>query len=189
MKTNPKGTLYIISSVAGGGKSTLIYMLLEKHPSVKFSISTTSRQPRGTEVEGGNYNYVSKEEFERLIQKDYFLEWALVHDNYYGTPKNFIVDGIENGNTIILDIDVQGFKTVKEKLPNLKSIFILPPDETTWINRLTNRGTDSKESIEKRISNGRKELLFADEYDYKIVNQDLDKAYLELENIVVGHNS
>ena len=176
--------LYIISSVAGGGKSTLISKVLEKHPSIHFSISYTSRPIRKNDEPGINYQFVSKSEFEKLIKEDFFFEYALVHDNYYGTPKKFIEEEIRKGNKVILDIDVQGFRIIKNKFNDLRSIFILPPSEEVWISRLRNRGTDSEEIIEKRIKNGRGELKAVDEYDFKIINDKLETAVDELEKIL-----
>lgn len=176
--------LYIISSVAGGGKSTLISKIIEKYPTIHFSISYTSRQIRKNDEPGINYHFVSKAEFEKLIKEDFFFEYALVHDNYYGTPKKFIEEEIQRGNKVILDIDVQGFRIIKMKFNDLRSIFILPPSEEIWISRLKNRGTDSIDIIEKRIKNGREELKAIKEYDFQIINDDLVTAVNELEKIL-----
>lgn len=186
LKVNPRGILYIISSVAGGGKSTLISLLLNKYPDIHFSISVTSRPVRPGDEPGKNYHFVTREEFEKLIEQDYFLEWALVHDNYYGTSKRYIEKELRKGYKVILDIDVQGYRIIKSKVQAMKSIFILPPSEEVWIERLKNRGSDSPESIERRIKNGRNELLRVDEYDYKIVNDKLEDSLLELEKILFG---
>ncbi|MBE7412941.1 MAG: guanylate kinase [Leptospiraceae bacterium] len=179
-----KGKLFIISSVAGGGKSTLIGMVLKDYPECKFSVSVTSRQPRPGDVEGVTYHFVSKNEFETLIEKDSFFEWAVVHGNYYGTPKNLIFENLEKGNNVILDIDVQGASIVKKKIPECISIFILPPDTETWINRLQSRATDNPEEIKKRIKNGEMELKLSEKFDYRIVNSDLQTAYNELVKIL-----
>jgi guanylate kinase len=176
--------LYVISSVAGGGKSTIIAKVLEKYKDIHFSISYTSRPVRKDDVPGANYQFVTKKEFEDLIKEDFFLEWALVHDNYYGTPKKFIDFEIQKGNKVILDIDVQGFRIIRSKIEKLRSIFILPPSEEIWIDRLKKRGTDSEEVIEKRIRNGRNELKAIDEYDFKILNDVLETAVLNFENIL-----
>jgi guanylate kinase len=186
LKVNPRGILYIISSVAGGGKSTLISLLLKKYPDIHFSISVTSRNIRPGDEPGVNYHFVSRDEFQRLITEDFFLEWAMVHDNYYGTSKRYIEKEIRKGYKVILDIDVQGFRIIKSKVPNVKSIFILPPSEEIWIDRLRKRGTDSPESIEKRIRNGREELTHVHEYDYQIVNDKLEESLLALEKILFG---
>ncbi len=182
--TENQGNLYIISSVAGGGKSTLIDLLLRKHPEVLFSVSYTSRPIRGGEKNGLNYHFVSKEVFEDLVVKNYFYEWAQVHDNYYGTPKEFIEKNLLDGKKIILDIDVQGADKVKAHLPSCISVFIVPPSREIWVERLKNRGTDDPQVIEKRIRNGLHELEAQDRYDYRIVNDQLDKALADLETIL-----
>ncbi len=179
-----KGKLFIISSVAGGGKSTLIGMILKKHPECKFSVSVTSRSPRPGDIAGETYHFVSKEEFETLIEKDNFLEWAVVHGNYYGTPKDFIFENLNKGLDVILDIDVQGASAVKKKVPDCESIFILPPDKETWIRRLNERATDKPEEIERRIKNGEMELKLSENFNHRIVNEDLNAAFIELEKIL-----
>jgi guanylate kinase len=179
-----KGKLFIISSVAGGGKSTLIKKLLSNHPEILFSVSCTSRPRRPLEQEGKDYHFLSRKEFEEKIDSHYFFEWALVHDNYYGTPKAFIVKNLKEGKIIVLDIDVQGAEKVKESLPESLSIFILPPSQDIWIQRLKDRGTETPEVLEKRIRNGLKELLLKDHFDYQIINDDLDTAYEQLEKII-----
>lgn len=179
---NPK--LYILSSVAGGGKSTLISMLLKNHPELEFSVSHTTRAPRPGDVPGKTYHFKTIEEFRKGIDEGEYLEWAQVHGNYYGTPKSFILRCFEFGVHVILDIDVQGAKIVKEKMPLAKTIFILPPSEDIWITRLTGRNTDSPESIARRIANGKKELLEKDWFDHRIINDELNEAYLSLEKII-----
>ncbi|MGJ4753729.1 guanylate kinase [Leptospira kmetyi] len=179
--------LFVLSSVAGGGKSTLIQKLREKHPEILFSISCTTRAPRPGDKEGVTYFFLSKEEFEKGISDSAFLEWALVHDQYYGTPLKFIEEAFAKGSSVIMDIDVQGAKIIKEKLPGkIVTIFILPPSEEEWERRLRGRGTDSEENILKRIRNGKAELERQNEFDYKIVNDRLEKALEELEAIILG---
>ncbi|TGL92518.1 guanylate kinase [Leptospira barantonii] len=179
--------LFVLSSVAGGGKSTLIQKLREKHPEILFSISCTTRAPRPGDKEGVTYFFLSKEEFEKGISDSAFLEWALVHDQYYGTPLKFIDEAFAKGSSVIMDIDVQGAKIIKEKLPDrIVTIFILPPSEEEWEKRLRGRGTDSEENILKRIRNGKAELERQNEFDYKIVNDRLDKALEDLERIILG---
>jgi len=184
--TENQGNLYIISSVAGGGKSTLIDLLLRKHPEILFSVSYTSRPIRGGEKNGLNYHFISKEEFEDLVVKNYFYEWAQVHDNYYGTPKEFIEKNLKDGKKIILDIDVQGADKVKASLPSCVSIFIVPPSREIWVERLKNRGTDDPQVIEKRIKNGLHELEAQDRFDNRIVNNELMIALGELESIILS---
>ncbi|WP_246057350.1 guanylate kinase [Leptospira gomenensis] len=178
----------MLSSVAGGGKSTLIQKLREKHPEILFSVSCTTRSPRPGDKEGITYHFLSKEEFEKGISESAFLEWALVHDQYYGTPAKFVEDAFSVGSSVIMDIDVQGAGIVRSKLPGkVVTIFILPPNDAEWERRLRGRGTDSEENIVKRIKNGKLELERQNEFDHKIVNDDLDTALETLEKIIFSN--
>nr|WP_210412002.1 guanylate kinase [Leptospira licerasiae] len=177
--------LIVLSSVAGGGKSTLIQMIRAKHPDLAFSVSCTTRPPRPGDKEGVTYFFLSKEEFESGIDKGEFLEWAKVHDNYYGTPVKFVNQCMSAGKSVIMDLDVQGAALVKQKLgKEAITIFILPPNEEEWEKRLRGRGTDSEESILKRIKNGKEELSHKDEFDHIIVNDTLEHALSRLEEIL-----
>lgn len=192
MKTKP---LFIVMSAPSGcGKSTLIDMILQEYPDVCYSISCTTREPRGEEEDGLDYHFKSKERFEDLIKENAFLEYACVHGNYYGTLKQPIVEVLNEGNSMILDIDVQGAAKVREYvrgLPNndpLKigyvDIFILPPDMEELRRRLEGRGTDTKEVIEKRLANAEGEIARADEYMFKVTNDDLAMAYKRLCDLI-----
>ncbi|MDV6235216.1 guanylate kinase [Leptospira ellisii] len=177
----------MLSSVAGGGKSTLIQKLRDKHPEILFSVSCTTRPPRPGDQEGVTYHFLTKEEFEKGISESAFLEWAVVHDQYYGTPSKFVEDAFAKGSSVIMDIDVQGAGIVRDKLPGrVVTIFILPPNEEEWERRLRGRGTDSEENILKRIRNGKLELSRRGEFDYQIVNDDLEGALRDLETIVLS---
>nr|WP_208728827.1 guanylate kinase [Leptospira selangorensis] len=177
--------LIVLSSVAGGGKSTLIQMIRAKHPDLAFSVSCTTRAPRPGDKEGVTYFFLNKEEFESGIDKGEFLEWAKVHDNYYGTPAIFVNQCMSAGKSVIMDLDVQGAAQVKQKLgKEAITIFILPPNEEEWEKRLRGRGTDSEESILKRIKNGKEELAHKDEFDHIIVNDKLEQALSRLEEIL-----
>lgn len=192
MKTKP---LFIVMSAPSGcGKSTLIDMILQEYPDVCYSISCTTREPRGEEEDGLDYHFKSKERFEDLIKENAFLEYACVHGNYYGTLKQPIVEVLNEGNSMILDIDVQGAAKVREYvrgLPNndpLKigyvDIFILPPDMEELRRRLEGRGTDTQEVIEKRLANAEGEIARADEYMFKVTNDDLAMAYKRLCDLI-----
>ena len=192
MKTKP---LFIVMSAPSGcGKSTLIDMILQEYPDVCYSISCTTREPRGEEEDGLDYHFKSKERFEELIKENAFLEYACVHGNYYGTLKQPIVEVLNEGNSMILDIDVQGAAKVREYvrgLPNndpLKigyvDIFILPPDIEELRRRLEGRGTDTQEVIEKRLANAEGEIARADEYMFKVTNDDLAMAYKRLCDLI-----
>ncbi|WP_279305867.1 guanylate kinase [Leptospira perolatii] len=175
----------MLSSVAGGGKSTLIQLIRQKHPEIAFSISCTTRERRQGETEGLSYYFLSKEEFEEGIKSGRFLEWARVHDHYYGTPFKFVEDCLSSGKSVIMDLDVQGAASLRQKLgEKAVSIFILPPNEKEWENRLRGRGTDSEEEIQKRIRNGKAELARKEEFDFILVNDTLEKALSKLESIL-----
>ncbi len=192
MKTKP---LFIVMSAPSGcGKSTLIDMLLQEYHDIVYSISCTTRAPRGDEEDGLDYHFLSKERFEELIGEDAFLEYANVHDNYYGTLRAPIEEVLSEGSSMILDIDVQGAAKVRERvraLPNtdpLKigyvDIFVMPPSMDELRARLEGRGTDSRESIERRLANAEGEIARSGEYMYKVVNDDLAIAYKRLCDLI-----
>ena len=183
-----------MSAPSGCGKSTLIDMLLQEYHDIVYSISCTTRAPRGDEEDGLDYHFLSKERFEELIGEDAFLEYANVHDNYYGTLRAPIEEVLSEGNSMILDIDVQGAAKVRERvraLPNtdpLKigyvDIFVMPPSMDELRARLEGRGTDSRESIERRLANAEGEIARSGEYMYKVVNDDLAIAYKRLCDLI-----
>ena len=177
--------LFIISSVAGGGKTTLINGLLKKYTHFYFSVSYTTRKKRENEIHGIHYFFINEKDFEEKIKKQEFIEWALVHDHYYGTPIFPIQNSISNGNPVILDIDVQGATMIKKKLTSSTSIFIEPPSEEIWLERLKERNTDSLEQIKLRIENGKKELLKKKLFDYQVLNHNLETALYDLEQIIL----
>ncbi|MCB1189081.1 MAG: guanylate kinase [Leptospiraceae bacterium] len=181
---NQVGQLFIISSVAGGGKSTLIQKLLNKDKDLKFSVSFTSRSIRHGEVQGESYHFVDSDTFQKLIEEEFFFEWAKVHNNYYGTPKKYIYQWLNDGKKVILDIDIQGAKIVKKNIQDAISIFILPPSEEIWFQRLRGRGTETEESLNTRFANGKIELKYANDFDYQILNDNLEEAFEKLTQII-----
>ena len=192
MKTKP---LFIVMSAPSGcGKSTLIDMILQEYCDIVYSISCTTRPPRGEEEDGLDYHFKTKERFEELIAENAFIEYAKVHDNYYGTLKAPIEDVLAEGNSMILDIDVQGAAKGREygrRLPNtdpLKigyvDIFINPPSMEELRSRLEGRGTDTQEVIEKRLANAAGEMARANEYMYRVTNDDLGLAYKRLCDLI-----
>ena len=182
MKKN--GAILVISGPSGCGKSTLLKEVYKEIDSYMFSISTTTRAPRVGEKDGVDYLFTSREDFEEDIKNGQFLEWAEVHGNYYGTSLKPIKKAISKGKLVIFDIDVQGHEIVRKKLDNIvTSVFITTPSLEELENRLTSRGTDSEEVIERRIKNAKHEIKFFQKYDYFIVNDDLKKASKELVSI------
>ena len=176
-----KGAILILSGPSGCGKSTLLKEVYKDISDYYFSISTTTRAPRIGEVNGVDYFFVTKEEFERDIRNNDFLEYAKVHDNYYGTSLKPIKKALEEGKLVIFDIDVQGHEIVRTKLNSIvTSVFITTPSLNILEQRLNTRNTDSAEIIEKRIKNAKGEVEFFQDYDYLIINNNLESAAKEL---------
>ncbi len=182
------GNLYILSAPSGAGKSSLINALLADLPrnEVRLSISHTTRNPRPAEEDGVHYYFTSHAEFEALIEKDHFLEWAEVFGNYYGTSLPMIKKSLEQGVDVFLDIDWQGARQIRQKMPNVKTIFILPPSREELKNRLVGRGQDSEETIAKRMAEAESEISHYNEFDYVIVNDDFQQALAELKAILTA---
>ena len=181
MINEKKGAILILSGPSGCGKSTLLKEVYKDISDYYFSISTTTREPRTGEENGVDYLFTSKDEFEKDIQNDDFLEYAKVHDNYYGTSLKPIKEALEQGKLVIFDIDVQGHEIVRNKLDSIvTSVFITTPSLTLLEERLNARNTDSIEIIEKRINNAKIEVGFFQDYDYLIINDDLEIAAKEL---------
>ena len=177
----------IISSPSGAGKSTMIKKLLEWDENIVLSVSATTREPREGEVDGIHYHFISKENFEEEIEKNNFVEYAKVFDNYYGTLKREVDSKFKDGKDIILDIDWQGARNVSDQMDvkRLVRIFILPPSIVELENRLRARGTDSEEVIEKRMAKAKNEISHFNEYDFIVVNDDIDKAFEEIKSIII----
>ena len=173
-----KGAMLLLSGPSGSGKSTLIQTLLESEENIYFSISTTTRTKREGEVDGKDYYFVSKEEFERDIKAGMFLEWAKVHDNYYGTSLRPVLQALEAGKLVLFDVDVQGFMAIKKSplASLLTSVFITTPSKNELYQRLVARGTDSEEVIAKRLHNALEEMQFMKEYDYILINSNLQES-------------
>ncbi|MBB1350681.1 MULTISPECIES: guanylate kinase [unclassified Pseudoalteromonas] len=181
-----RGNLFILSAPSGAGKSSLINALLKKHADMKVSVSHTTRAPRPGEKNGVHYHFVSTDEFKALIAKDDFFEWAQVFDNYYGTSKQAIESQLDAGIDVFLDIDWQGAQQVREIMPSVKTIFILPPSKEELEQRLNNRGQDSAEVIASRMAKAQSETSHYNEYDYVIVNDDFESALGDIEMIVMA---
>ena len=180
-----KGQILIVSGPSGSGKSTLLSRLLKEENDLYFSISSTTRAPRQGETDGVNYYFTSEDEFKKGIDADEFLEWACVHGNYYGTSLKPVLKALEEGKIAIFDIDVQGFNIAKSKFAkNITSVFITTASKNELKSRLQNRGTDSAETIEKRLVNAVSEMEHILEYDYFLINDDLQNCYENLRGIL-----
>jgi guanylate kinase len=179
-----KGILFIISSPSGGGKGTLIREVLRTVPNIGYSISFTTRRMREAEENGVHYNFVSSEEFENLIKHGEFLEFAEVHGNYYGTSKTQVERETSAGRDIILEIDVQGADSIREKASDAVGIFILPPSFEVLQERLTDRQTETAADLELRLRNSREEVQEYEKFDYVIVNDEKAKAVTDLQSVI-----
>lgn len=185
-KNSCKKKLFVISGSSGVGKGTVLKGFLAKNPNFMLSISCTTRAPRKGEVDGVNYFFLTKEEFQNCIDNNKFLEWAEFAGNRYGTKKKYINQCLDEGKDIILEIDTQGALQVKKQMPEAVLIFICPPSIETLENRLRGRHTEDESTIQRRLQEVKIELERAENFDYKVVNDDLDNAIAELENIIVG---
>ena len=179
--------VFIISAPSGSGKSTLVSMIRRSVPQLEFSISYTTRKPRGAEQNGREYFFVSREEFRQMIREDQFLEYAVVFEtDYYGTACRFLDQAKNQGKDLLLDIDVQGAAQVKKKVREAVSIFILPPNRSKLEERLRSRGQDAEEKIQRRLEEARREIENYDKYDYILVNDHLDDSVKALEAILLS---
>ena len=179
-----KGSILVISGPSGSGKSSLMHEMMKRVEDTYFSISTTTRQKRDGEIEGKDYFFISKDEFKQGIEEGNFLEWARVHDNYYGTSLKQILKELNAGKTVIFDIDVQGHKIAQEKFGNIiTSVFVTTPSQEVLKDRLVQRGTDSAESIQKRLNNAISEMTRVKEYDFLLVNDYFEKTLESLVSI------
>lgn len=176
--------LIVISAPSGGGKSTVLERVLSDFDNIRYSISSTTRKPRGAEIDGVDYFFLNNEQFEAKIADNEFLEYANVFGNYYGTSGKFIQSCFDQGQFVIMDIDVQGCLKLEDTDCPLVKIFLLPPNSKELETRLRKRGTDSNEVIEKRLATAKEELKLIDHYDYLVVNDDLEKAVYTVKNII-----
>ena len=186
---NRKGLLLVVSGPSGAGKGTICKALLNKNDQIKLSVSATTRKPRNGEVHGVNYFFIEKEEFAKMIENGEFLEYAQIYDNFYGTPKAAIIECLEKGQDVILEIEMQGARQIKEVYPEGVFIFVLPPSLEELKSRIVGRGTETQEEIEKRFSCAFEEINQIVNYDYFIVNEDIEKSVSDVEAIICAEKN
>ncbi|MGP3777772.1 guanylate kinase [Halanaerobium saccharolyticum] len=180
-----KGILFVLSGPSGVGKNTVLDELFKNFEGVSYSVSATTRERREGEVEGEDYFFISEAEFKEIEAEDGFIESAVVHGHYYGTPKKFVDQKLDEGEDIILEIDTQGAKQVREKYPEAVYIFLVPPSLEELENRLDKRGSESDKSKNLRLKNARQELKEVHKYDYEVINDSLSDAVREIKKIII----
>lgn len=179
-----KGTVLIVSGPSGSGKDTILKKVFDAIPDIRFSISSITRAMRQGEVEGEKYNFISVDTFLDMLQNNELLEFNKYLENYYGTPRRPVEDVLENGGEMIIEVDVNGASQIREKLPEAVSVFIMPPSFEVLKRRLSGRGTETAELVNKRLNEALNEISRAGEYDYIVVNDDLDIAVDDLVSII-----
>lgn len=179
-----KGLLVVVSGFAGSGKGTLMKELIKRYSTYSLSVSATTRNPRPGEIDGREYYFKTTEEFEQMIEDDAFVEYARYVNNYYGTPKKYVFDQLEAGNDVILEIEIQGALQIQKKFPNALLLFVTPPDAMTLKNRLVGRGTEDAATIDLRLARASEESQGIEEYDYIVVNDDLEECVLTMHSII-----
>ena len=184
MSEHRKGMLLVISGPSGTGKGTLIERLMKEDPTLVFSVSATTRAPRPGEIDGVHYHFVTNEQYDQLVGENAFVEYANVHGNRYGTLRSEVYERLERGENVVLDIDVQGALNVIASEKEKVSIFILPPSMKELRDRLTGRGTETEEAVERRLHNAVWEISQKDKYEYKVINDDLETCLRTLQAII-----
>lgn len=186
VKKKTRGDLIVLSGPSGAGKGTICHELLKRNKNLYFSISCTTRAPRDGEVDGKDYYFITKKEFEKRIKEGKFLEYAVYNDNYYGTPKDKVMNYLNCGTDVILEIEIQGALKVKDSFPEGIFVFIMPPDMKTLITRLINRNTETKDKILKRFKTAYKEINEVTKYNYVVINDEVDNAVKKVEAILLS---
>lgn len=188
--TGPKrGRLWVVAAPSGAGKTSLVRGLLERDPSLRFSISYTTRPPRASEKDGRDYFFVDKAQFQQMVDRNEFLEHACVFDNWYGTSRGHVDSLIADGYSVLLEIDWQGARQVRERAPSAASIFILPPSAAELERRLRGRGTDSAETIARRLRDSLADMAHWPEFDHVVVNDDFERTLERLRQIIAGRET
>ena len=184
-----RGRLYVVSAPSGAGKTSLVKALMEREPDIRFSVSYTTRKPRPNEVDGRDYTFVTMERFAEMVARNEFLEHAQVFDNYYGTGARVVEAALANGERLLLEIDWQGAAQVRARLPEARSIFILPPSRGSLEQRLRTRSTDADAVIARRLQDAAQDLAHWAEFDYVVINDRFDAALQDLQAIVENRGS
>ncbi|MEH2350291.1 MAG: guanylate kinase [Nostoc sp.] len=178
------GKLIVLTGPSGVGKGTLMRSLLQRHPELYFSVSATTRSPRPGEIDGKNYYFISRTKFEQLVAEGEFLEWAEFAGNYYGTPREAVLNQIQSGKLVVLEIELEGARQIRASFPSALSIFILPPSFDELEKRIRSRAQDSEEAIARRLLRAQEEIQAADEFDIQIVNDDFETALNNIETVL-----
>lgn len=186
---NRKGILVVVSGFSGVGKGTLMRCLTERYGYYALSISATTRAPREGEEDGREYFFRTKEEFEELIAQDRLIEYACYCGNYYGTPRDYVEDQMEQGRDVILEIELQGALKIREKYPDAMLLFVMPPDVETLVTRLKGRGTEPEEVIRARLNRAVEESAEIEQYDYMVINDDLERSVEEVHRLIDGQHN
>lgn len=176
--------LVIVSAPSGAGKTTITNEILRRNSDLKYSISATTRPRRDGETDGSDYFFMSRDAFKKRIERGDFAEWAIVHQNYYGTPIGYITQQLKNGHCIVMDIDIQGARQLRNKFPDSVSIFIIPPTLEILSERLNKRGTDEEDVVKRRLDMAKEELLAVQEYEYVVVNDNVEDSVRQAESII-----
>lgn len=178
------GLLIVISAPSGTGKGSILKLLKEKNDKIRFSVSATTRKAREGEIEGVNYFYKTPEQFNQLIKDDQLIEWVEYCNNFYGTPRDFVENSLKQGYDVILEIEVKGAAYIKKQYPDCVSIFILPPSFDELESRIAGRGTETNDIIKKRLEKAKKEVEYLNDYDYVVINDNIDDAATKINNVI-----
>ena len=181
---NREGMLVVLSGPSGTGKGTLLKRIQEKNANIRLSVSVTTRKPRNGEVEGQNYFFRSADEFRSMIEKDELIEWDVYCENYYGTPVAYVKDTLKAGYDVVLEITVEGALHIKDKFPDSIMIFVLPPSFEELRKRIVERGTETTQTIEKRLDTAKREIGYVDKYEYAVINDRVDDAVEDINSII-----
>ena len=179
-----EGKIFVFSAPSGAGKTTILKQIIKNYPNIVYSVSATTRKKRIDEVNGREYFFLTENEFEQRIKNDEFIEWEKFYDYYYGTLKSFVNENLENGKSVLLEVDVKGALNIKKIYPNSILVFIAPPSFEELVLRLKNRKTETEEDLKKRIERAKMELSLKDKFDYFVVNNQLETAILEVKRII-----